>query len=76
MIAVAVLSAAANVTGNGDIPTNIGYLVFGLFWLLSCLTKEPLCAAYRIPGGVAPSVGKIKKRNLFKKFSKESIKFN
>ena len=46
MIAVAVLSAAANVTGNGDIPTNIGYLVFGLFWLLSCLTKEPLCAAY------------------------------
>lgn len=25
---------------------------------------------------VAPSVGKIKKRNLFKKFSKESIKFN
>ena len=46
MIAVAVLSAAANVTGNGDIPTNIGYFVFGLFWLLSCLTKEPLCAAY------------------------------
>ena len=46
MIAVAVLSAAASVTGNGDIPTNIGYLVFGLFWLLSCLTKEPLCAAY------------------------------
>ena len=28
------------------------------------------------PVGVAPSVGKIKKRNLFKKFSKESIKFN
>ena len=46
MAAVAILSAAANVTGNGVLPTNIGYLVFGLFWLLSCLTKEPLCAAY------------------------------
>ena len=46
MAAVAILSAAANISGNGDIPTNIGYLLFGLFWLLSCLTKEPLCAAY------------------------------
>lgn len=46
MTAVAILSAAANITGNGVFPTNIGYLVFGLFWLLSCLTKEPLCAAY------------------------------
>lgn len=43
---VAILSAAANITGNGDIPTNAGYLIFGLFWLISCLTKEPLCAAY------------------------------
>ena len=46
MAAVAILSAAANITGNGVFLTNIGYLVFGLFWLLSCLTKEPLCAAY------------------------------
>lgn len=46
IFAVAVLSAAANITGNGDIPTNAGYLIFGLFWLISCLTKEPLCAAY------------------------------
>ena len=46
MATVAILSAAANITGNGVLPTNIGYLVFGLFWLLSCLTKEPLCAAY------------------------------
>ena len=46
MAAVALLSAAANITGNGALPTNIGYLVFGLFWLLSCLTKEPLCATY------------------------------
>ena len=46
MAAVAILSAAANRTGNGVLLTNIGYLVFGLFWLLSCLTKEPLCAAY------------------------------
>lgn len=46
MAAVAILSAAANIAGNGVLPTIIGYLVFGLFWLLSCLTKEPLCAAY------------------------------
>ena len=46
MAAVAILSAAANITENGVLLTNIGYLVFGLFWLLSCLTKEPLCAAY------------------------------
>lgn len=46
IFAVAVLSAAANITGNGDNPTNAGYLIFGLFWLISCLTKEPLCAAY------------------------------
>ena len=46
MAAVALLSVAANITGNGALPTNIGYLVFGLFWLLSCLTKEPLCATY------------------------------
>ena len=46
MAAVALLSAAANITGNGALPTNIGYLIFGLFWLLSCLTKEPLCATY------------------------------
>lgn len=44
--AVAVLSAWASFTGNGDLATNTGYLVFGLFWLLSCLTREPLCAAY------------------------------
>lgn len=46
IFAVAFLSAAANITGNGDIPTNAGYLIFGLFWLISCLTKEPLCAEY------------------------------
>ena len=46
MAAVALLSVAANITGNGALPTNIGYLIFGLFWLLSCLTKEPLCATY------------------------------
>lgn len=46
IFAVAILSAAANITGNGDVPTNAGYLIFGLFWLISCLTKEPLCAAY------------------------------
>ena len=46
IVAVAILSAIASLTGAGDISTDIGYLVFGLFWLVSCLTKEPLCAAY------------------------------
>jgi len=23
-----------------------GYLVFGLMWLVSCFTKEPMCASY------------------------------
>ncbi|MBR1851876.1 MAG: NAD(P)H-dependent oxidoreductase [Lachnospiraceae bacterium] len=46
MIAVAVLSVFANVTGNGNLATNLGYLVFGLMWLLSCPAKEPLCATY------------------------------
>ena len=46
LAAVAVLSAVANITGYGDLITNIGYLVFGIFWLGSCFTREPLCAAY------------------------------
>lgn len=46
VVAVTLLSVAANMTGNGDIATNAGYLVFGLMWLGSCLTGEPLCAAY------------------------------
>ena len=44
--AVGALSFAAYLTGRGDLATNIGYLCFGLMWLGSCLTKEPLCAAY------------------------------
>ena len=44
--AVAILSGIASITGNGDLTTNAGYLVFGAFWLSSCLTKMPLCAAY------------------------------
>ncbi len=43
---VAILSLAANISGNGKIITNIGYIIFGLFWLISCFTKEPLSAAY------------------------------
>ncbi len=46
LVCVAALSFTANLTGNGHLPTNAGYLVFGLFWLISCLTKEPLSAAY------------------------------
>lgn len=46
MAAVAVLSVLAYVTENGNLATNLGYLVFGLMWLLSCPAKEPLCATY------------------------------
>ncbi|MBR6341146.1 MAG: NAD(P)H-dependent oxidoreductase [Treponema sp.] len=45
-VAVAALSMFANLTGQGQLAVNIGYLVFGLFWLISCLFKQPLCAAY------------------------------
>lgn len=44
--AVAILSVITNITGDGNISTNFGYLIFGLFWLSSCFTKEPLCATY------------------------------
>ena len=44
--AVAGLSIVAALTGKGSFIAIIGYIVFGLFWLCSCLTKEPLCAAY------------------------------
>ena len=43
---VAVLSVIAGITGKGPLVANAGYIVFGLFWLVSCFTKEPLCAAY------------------------------
>lgn len=43
---VAGLAVYAVVTGNGFVAVNAGYLVFGLLWLGSCFTKEPLCAAY------------------------------
>ena len=44
--AVALLSLAAYISGDRNLTTNVGYLVFGLFWLGSCLVKEPLCATY------------------------------
>lgn len=44
--AVAILSVYASMTGNGSLAVIIGYFVFGAFWLISCLTKEPLCASY------------------------------
>ena len=36
IVAVAILSAIASLTGAGDISTDIGYLVFGLFlaWVM------------------------------------------
>lgn len=46
MIAVAGLSVFANISDSGDMPTNLGYLLFGLLWLGSCIVKEPLCSTY------------------------------
>lgn len=46
MTATALLSVFALAADNGQLAVNIGYLVFGAMWLGSCLTKEPLCAAY------------------------------
>ena len=40
---LAVLAAGS---GNGQLAIGLGYLLFGAMWLGSCLTKEPLCAAY------------------------------
>ena len=44
--AVATLSLVAYFTGQGNMATNVGYLAFGLMWLLSCCTQEDLCATY------------------------------
>lgn len=43
---VALLSIFALATSQGSVATTAGYLIFGLLWLVSCLTKEPLCACY------------------------------
>ena len=42
----ALLSILALVTNQGTLATNAGYLLFGLLWIGSCFTKEPLCACY------------------------------
>lgn len=42
----ALLSILALVTDQGTLAVTAGYLLFGLLWLGSCLTKEPLCACY------------------------------
>ena len=40
------LAVLATQPGMADTSLLLGYLGFGLMWLLSCFTKEPLCAAY------------------------------
>ena len=42
----ALLCGLALLTGKGELAVCIGYATFGLMWLLSCFTREPLCAAY------------------------------
>lgn len=46
IIAVSILSACLNITKQMEIIIPVSYLIFGLFWLGSCLIKEPLCATY------------------------------
>lgn len=43
---VAGLCLLTSFTKNGELATNLGYLLFGLMWLGSCLAKKPLCATY------------------------------
>ena len=42
--AIAILSAAANMTGEAGTSVTLGYLVFGLMWLGPCLVEEPVRA--------------------------------
>ena len=46
LAAVGLLAVFAAATGAGQAAVNLGYLLFGALWVGSCLTKEPLCAAY------------------------------
>ena len=45
---VGALSVGIFMGGNGDVNliVDLGYLTFGLMWLVSCIIKDPLCAAY------------------------------
>lgn len=43
---VSLLSIFVLATNQGQLASNIGYLLFGLLWIFSCFTKEPLCACY------------------------------
>lgn len=44
--AVGALALLSSRGGLGEHAVALGYLIFGLLWLGSCFTKEPLCAAY------------------------------
>lgn len=43
---VALLACIANIRESSFLVPEAGYLVFGLLWISSCLTKEPLSATY------------------------------
>ena len=45
---VGALSVGIFMGGNGgfNLIVDLGYLTFGLMWLVSCIIKDPLCAAY------------------------------
>lgn len=43
---VGALSIFSILTGLSTVAANLGYLLFGLMWTVSCFTGEPLCACY------------------------------
>ncbi len=45
-LTVTAAAALALVSGDGYLAADAGYLAFGLMWLISAFTGEPLCAAY------------------------------
>lgn len=46
IMAGAVFAGLCALTEKYDLIYIVSYLCFGLMWLLSCFTKEPVCAAY------------------------------
>lgn len=44
--AVGGLSLLSIILKNNHPAFTLGYLAFGLLWVISCFTKEPICAAY------------------------------
>lgn len=65
--AVSALSITAAIIGDGDMVAIAGYLIFGIMWLVSCFTKEPVCASYvkyKYGGDIALDIPLFMKTNI------------